>query len=151
MGESPGRQPPRRRQHTVPRFYLKRFADADERIMRVPLGHEQAPRKCGIRDVAVRNDFYSFPGDSGQLDDSVEIALSRLEGDAASVFRMVVDEYCWPLSEEKRRAMADWVAAQFLRLPARRQAANEIFDHLTKIKPRQSRQAPGRASPSEHG
>ncbi|MFI8880775.1 DUF4238 domain-containing protein [Streptomyces sp. NPDC055243] len=133
MGESHRRRPSSRRQHTVPRFYLKRFADADERIMRVPIGIERAPRLCGIKDVAVRNDFYSFPDDTGQLDDSVEIALSKLEGEAAHVLRMVVDEDCWPLPASERETMTDWVAAQSLRVPARRQAANEVFDHLTKI------------------
>ncbi|MFE9993458.1 DUF4238 domain-containing protein [Streptomyces avermitilis] len=132
MGESDRRRPSSRRQHTVPRFYLKRFADADERIMRVPIGSEQAPLPCGIKDVAVRNDFYSFPDDTGQLDDSVEIALSKLEGEAAHVLRMVVDDHCWPLPAAERKTMTDWVAAQFLRVPARREAANEVFDHLTK-------------------
>jgi Protein of unknown function (DUF4238) len=111
---------------------LKRFADADERIMRVPIDVEQAPRPCGIRDVAVHNDFYSFPDDTGQLDDSVEIALSNLEGEAAHVLRMVVDHQCWPLPAAERKTMTEWVAAQYLRVPARRQAANEMFDHLTK-------------------
>ncbi|WP_267891524.1 MULTISPECIES: DUF4238 domain-containing protein [unclassified Streptomyces] len=133
MGESPGRRSSSRRHHTVPRFYLKRFANADERIMRVPLGGERAPRPCGVKDVAVHNDFYSYPGDSGQLDDSVEIALSKLEGDAARVLRMVVEEDCWPLPGPERKIMAGWTAAQYLRVPARRQAANEMFDDLTKI------------------
>lgn len=111
---------------------MKRFADADERIVRVPIGDGQDPRLCGIKDVAVRNDFYSFPDSGGQLDDSVEVALSKLEAEAARVLRMVVDDRGWPLPAAERKTMAHWVAAQFLRVPARRQAANEAFDHLTK-------------------
>ena len=132
MGKPRRRPPSSRRQHTVPRFYLKRFADVDERIVRVPIDVGQDPRLCGIKDVAVRNDFYSFPDGTGQLDDSVEVALSKLEGEAARVFRIVVEGHCWPLPAGERKTMAEWVAAQFLRVPAKRQAANEVFDHLTK-------------------
>lgn len=81
----------------------------------------------------MHNDFYSYPDDSGQLDDSVEIALSKLEGDAAHVLRMVVEEGRWPLPGPERKTLAHWTAAQYLRVPARRQAANEMFDDLTKI------------------
>ena len=35
--------------------------------------------------------------------------------------------------EVERKTMARWTAAQYLRVPARRQAANEMFDNLTKM------------------
>lgn len=91
MGEPHRRRPSSRRQHTVPRFHLKRFADANERIMRVPICIEHAPHPCGIKDVAVRNDFYSLPDGTGQLDDSIEIALFKLEREAAHALRIQLE------------------------------------------------------------
>jgi hypothetical protein len=121
----------KRHQHTVPKFYLRRFADG-ERLVRAPIDGTP-PRTVGVSDAAVRKDFYSFRGADGQLDDFVEDALAKLEDDAARVLRLAVDEGCWPLPDDAREVMAYWVAAQHLRVPARRQANNEIADHLLKV------------------
>ncbi|MFJ3665037.1 DUF4238 domain-containing protein [Streptomyces sp. NPDC090106] len=130
MGK-PSEKKRKRHQHTVPRFYLRRFAEG-ERLFRVPIDGGD-PRLVGVGDAAVHKDFYSFRGADGQLDDFVEDALSEMEDDAARVLRMVVDERCWPLPDDAREVMAYWVAAQHLRVPARRQAGNEIADHLLKV------------------
>ena len=122
---------PKRHHHTVPRFYLRRFADG-ERLVRVPIDGGPS-RIVGVSDAAVRKDYYSFRGDEGQLDDSVEEALSKLEDDAARVLRRILDEDLWPLPGDARKVMADWVAVQHLRVPARRQAHDEIAEHLLKL------------------
>lgn len=130
MGKS-SKKKLKRHHHTVPRFHLRRFADG-ERLIRVPIDGSN-PRLVGVSDAAVHKDFYSFRGADGQLDDFVEDALAEMEDDAARVLRMVVDDHHWPLPADARKVMAYWVAAQHLRVPARRQAGNEIADHLLKV------------------
>ncbi|MFJ3359549.1 DUF4238 domain-containing protein [Streptomyces anthocyanicus] len=130
MSKSSKKQKSKRRHHTVPRLLLRRFADG-EQIMRVPLdGGER--RLVGVADVTVHRDFYSMRDENGQLDDTVEDLLSKLEDKAARVIRKVVDGL-WPLPIEERAVLAECIAAQHARIPAVRTASNEIGDHLGKI------------------
>ncbi|MCX4608693.1 DUF4238 domain-containing protein [Streptomyces mirabilis] len=131
MGKNPGKQKLKRRHHTVPRLLLRRFADG-ERLVRVPLDGGE-PMLVGVGDVTVRRDFYSMRTEDGQLDDTVENLLSDLEGQAAPVIRKIIQERLWPLPVGDRAILGQWIAAQHVRIPAVRQANNEIFDQLTKI------------------
>ncbi|MCX4965798.1 DUF4238 domain-containing protein [Streptomyces sp. NBC_00654] len=130
MSKPDGRKT-KRHHHTVPRFYLRRFAAPDSRLLRVPIDGSAA-RLVGVGDAAVHKDFYSFRGPDGSLDDVVENQLSVVEDAAAPVLRRVVDERRWPLFGDDREIMALWVALQYLRVPAHRKAGNEVTDHLVK-------------------
>ncbi|WP_424570820.1 DUF4238 domain-containing protein [Streptomyces sp. CH-036] len=116
----------------MPKFYLKRFADSDGQFVRVPI-KDGGARTIGVNDATVHKDFYSFRGPDGQLDDMSEEALADMERVEAKVFRRVVEEGYWPLRGVDREYMAYWVATQHLRVPAKRQAANEMADHIVKI------------------
>lgn len=131
MGKPPNGAKLKRRHHTVPRLLLRRFADG-KRLLRVPLDGG-AQRLVGIADVTVHNDFYSMRDENGQLDDSVENLLAELEGKAAMVIRMVVDDGVWPLPLEQRAILAEWIAAQHARIPAARKVNNEIGDYCGKL------------------
>ncbi|MBO1334390.1 DUF4238 domain-containing protein [Streptomyces sp. VRA16 Mangrove soil] len=131
MGKSSGDPKLKRRHHTVPRLLLRRFADG-KRLLPVPLDGD-AQRLVGIADVTVHNDFYSMRGENGQLDDSVESLLAELEGKSAAVIRKAVDDGVWPLPLEQRAVHAEWIAAQYARIPAARKASNEIGDYCGKI------------------
>ncbi|MEV5186174.1 DUF4238 domain-containing protein [Streptomyces werraensis] len=129
MSKSSKKQKSKRRHHTVPRLLLRRFADG-EQIMRVPLdGGER--RLVGIADVTVRRDFYSMLDENGQLDDTLEDLLGKLENEAAKVIREVVSGV-WPLPSAERAVLAEWMAAQHARIPAARVVNDEIADHLGK-------------------
>ncbi|MFE6601171.1 DUF4238 domain-containing protein [Streptomyces albidoflavus] len=108
MSKPDGRKT-KRHHHTVPRFYLRRFAAPDSRLLRVPIDGSAA-RLVGVGDAAVHKDFYSFRGPDGSLDDVVENQISVVEDAAAPVLRKVVDERRWPLFGDDREIMALWVA-----------------------------------------
>ncbi|MFJ9623109.1 DUF4238 domain-containing protein [Streptomyces sp. NPDC101181] len=131
MGTNPGKPKLKRHHHTVPRLLLRRFADG-KRIMRVPLDGSE-PKPIGIGDATVRSHFYSMQDETGQRDDTIENLLSDLEDQAARVLTKIITEYVWPLSPGDRAVLGDWVAAQVARIPAARQANNEITDQLMKI------------------
>ncbi|SED11513.1 Protein of unknown function [Streptomyces sp. 3213] len=122
----------KRRHHTVPKFYLRRFADARDQLMRVPIDAGK-PHLCSVDDATVRKDFYSYTDEHGQLDDSPEDALGAMETQAAEVFRQVLDADWWPLPATARATLAEWVATQFVRGPADRQAHSEMYDQLVKM------------------
>ncbi|MCX4400029.1 DUF4238 domain-containing protein (plasmid) [Streptomyces sp. NBC_00053] len=125
-------QPRKRRHHTVPRFYLARFADARKQLMRVELpgikGHLMS-----IGNATVENDFYLVETNDGSPSDAVEDSLSELEGQAATALRQLIDERVWPIPEAVRRPIAAWAAIQYLRTPAARQAGNDIADAGLKL------------------
>ncbi|MEV5289956.1 DUF4238 domain-containing protein [Streptomyces sp. NPDC053741] len=131
MSTEPGKQKLKRHHHTVPRLLLRRFADG-KRIIRVPLdGSESKP--IGIGDATVRSHFYSMQDESGQRDDSIENLLADLEDQAARVITKIIDEGVWPLPIADRAVLGEWVAAQHARIPAVRQANNEIADQVLKM------------------
>lgn len=129
---APKRRQVKRRHHTVPRFYLRGFADGREQLIRVPIDGK-CTHKCGIGDASVVKDFYNFVGADGQLDDAVENAFGRMEDAAAGVFREVLEDDLWPLPTDSRLVLAQWVAAQFVRGTADRQMFGEAWDLLVKM------------------
>ncbi|MBY8866639.1 DUF4238 domain-containing protein [Streptomyces sennicomposti] len=131
MSTDPGKQKLKRHHHTVPRLLLRRFADG-KRIMRVPLDGS-GPKPIGIGDATVRSHFYSMQDKTGQRDDTIENLLADLEDQTARVITKIVAEHVWPLSIADRAVLGEWVAAQYARIPAVRQANNEIADQLLKM------------------
>ncbi|CAL9455417.1 hypothetical protein SUDANB15_02511 [Streptomyces sp. enrichment culture] len=131
MSTDPGRQKLKRHHHTVPRLLLRRFADG-KRIMRVPLDGTE-PKSIGIGDATVRSHFYSMQDETGRRDDAIENLLADLEDQAARVITKIITGHVWPLSPDDRAVLGEWVAAQTARIPAARQANNEIADQLLKI------------------
>lgn len=131
MGTKPDKQKLKRHHHTVPRLLLRRFADGKQ-IMRVPLDGS-GPLSIGIGDATVRSHFYSMRDETGQRDDTIENLLAELENQAARVITKVVDEQVWPLPIADRAVLGEWIAAQYARIPAVRQANNEIADQFMKM------------------
>lgn len=128
-------QPEKRRHHTVPAFYLKRFANERParrpQVMRVPLSGRNR-HLMSVNDASVETDFYLMEVEDGSWTDEAEDALSNLETDAAQALRVLVDEAPWPIPPEVREPIAAWAAVQYLRSPAMRQALNTIADTAFK-------------------
>lgn len=122
----------KRRHHTVPRFYLERFADERGRLGRVELpGDRRHPVMVG--DASVEKDFYLIEYESGTKSDALEDILGEIEGGAAEALRAIVDDGVWPIPGPHRWAIAAWAASQALRTPTQRQALDEIADILLKL------------------
>jgi hypothetical protein len=105
---------PPRRQHTVPRLYLRRFAERDQVLVRVRGSVTDQVRN--IARVAFSRDFYGFVVD-GVRDVSVETWLQRyVEDPGAPALRRVL-EGRWPPCGEDRAVIAAFAAFQLLRTP----------------------------------
>ena len=126
----------KRRHHTVPLFYLRRFAttvtSGDGQIIRVPL-LGKVPHRMTIRDATVEKDFYLFRKDSGEVSDEMEAALGLMESESARGFQAVVDSHQWPPSGDVRWAISGWTALQALRGPRIRKQNDEITDAGFKL------------------
>lgn len=127
-----GREPLKRRHHTVPRFHLQRFADERGQLMRVALpGDKRAVVSVG--DATVEKDFYLVEQEDGTRTDALENLLAKIEADAAPAVRALVDERVWPIPDWVRQGIAGWVASQALRTTTQRRSHTEFADMLLKL------------------
>ena len=114
------------RHHTVPQFYLRRFANDRNQLLQVRLGDPAKANRISVRDALVRKDFYMVQESDMSWSDRVEKLLGRIEGDAATGFRGVLADGEWPLMQRTRQSIATWLALQALRSPATRTSLDEL-------------------------
>ena len=118
-----------KRSHIVSRTYLRNFAENDMIAMR--LGSSGQARTIHIDDAAVRKAFYRRTRPDGTEIDDIEWSMSHLEGSVTPLLRGI--ESRWPLSNEDKATLAEFVALQILRSPRWREwhnnaLRNEIAD-----------------------
>lgn len=119
----------KRGHHTVPRFYLKGFANDVHQLGVARLSSKKRFR-LSIDDASVMRDFYNI--DSPADPNAVEDLLSDIEGDAAAVFRTVLLDCSWPLSANERAILSTFLALQRTRTPSHRQMVEEIREITTR-------------------
>jgi hypothetical protein len=114
----------------VPEFYLRGFANDDDRITTVKLpGDRRFTQKIG--STAAINHFYSIDGHPDGAD-VFERALSKLEAGAAGVLRTVVDGE-WPLSGDQRLALSTFLAVQHVRGPDHRRTMEYLAAQMMRL------------------
>jgi len=92
---------------------LARFAD--DGVLTMHLAGKRLSREIGIRDAAVRTNFYRRTRPDGTRIDDIEWSLSKLEQAAVPVLRQVTT--LWPLGNENKAALAALFAYQTIRGP----------------------------------
>jgi hypothetical protein len=122
----------KRRNHTVNRSYLKRFANGDGYLSRVDLPGDKRIL-ISLDDATVIKDFYVVTLPDGSKTDKAEDVFCVVESAAAAAIRAVVDEFVWPIPAKMRRDIAAWVALQYLRSPSVRRLGREIAEGLTEV------------------
>lgn len=116
-----------RRHHVVSKFYLRYFANDNERVATVMLpGDRIFPQSIG--DASVQTGYYTVIDQTGQQSDAVEQALSLVEAHAATAWREVAAGV-WPLGDEHRASVAAWAALQLLRGTRVRNSMSELASH----------------------
>ena len=116
-----------KRQHYVPRFYLKGFGRPDGKL-RVSDLQEDREYVSSVENVAVQSRFYDV--DLGGHAYSAEDWLGELEGDAATVLRCLIDDpsEISTLTWEEENALARFIAALIMRTPRKRQELDDALD-----------------------
>jgi Protein of unknown function (DUF4238) len=120
--------------HIVPMMILKRFADANGRVL-VRDRITGAARDQNINDLAIK-DFYSFIDNSGELDASFEDLWGQIEGDAAKVLKLHVGNPFMqprPFTSDEKATIDNLVALQLVRGPARRRMIELTTDYTIKL------------------
>lgn len=86
----------KRRNHTVNKLYLRRFADDRGLLTRVTLpGEVRVP--ISVDDATVVKNFYVVQLDDRSESDEAEDLFSMVEGNAVAAIRALVDQRVWPI------------------------------------------------------
>jgi hypothetical protein len=117
----------KRRNHTVNKSYLRRFADDRGCLTRVTLPGDVRV-KVSINDATVVKNFYVVQLDDGSESDQAEDLFGVVEGNMVAAVRTVVDQRVWPIPGDARTAIAEWAALQYLRVPWVRQLTREVVE-----------------------
>lgn len=121
-----------RRHHLVPRWYLKRFATAKERIGVLDRG-AQKRYVATVRTAGAEVGFYDVYAD-GLPRDAVEQLLGRVEAPASGATRKLTTFGPTSLSPTERSDVALFVATQLLRGADRRDFADAVTDAIGKAR-----------------
>ena len=120
--------------HTVPAFYLRRFADSDERLLvrDRPTGRLLPP--ITVSKLAIR-DFYTTVNDDGTLDGRMEELLGRVEGEAAQLLKLLLSPYRrpGPLTAAEQVTLCQFLAFQMVRGPRKRREMELQADYTIKL------------------
>lgn len=104
--------------HFNPQFVLRGFADGGEQITTIRLP-ERKSRTTRVRETGAENHLYSIPGHPGGFDVFEKGLGEGIEGETSNIFKSIADGV-WPLPQQERDTLAEFIALQTLRGPERR-------------------------------
>jgi len=111
---------PPRRHHYVTKAYLEGFVDPNERLLFFYGRKKTKAYSAAPKDVAVKQDYYSFRRKDGTLDFTLETQIDQqIEAPAIPVIRML-SEGKTNLDKSKRLCLAMFIALQNVRIPYER-------------------------------
>lgn len=122
----------KRHNHTVNKSYLRRFADVSGLLTGIALPGDRS-FQISIEKATVMNSFYVEQLPDGSETDKAEDEFCDLEGEAAAAIKSLIDDRAWPIRGVTRRAIAEWAAMQYLRVPWVRALAREINTAATEV------------------
>lgn len=122
-----------KRQHWVPRFYLKYFSTPDskrnkEKIWVIRPDNDKDPQKRSIREVTIQNYLYSVLSKDGKVDFHLENKLGLLEDDISRLWKELSSNIIDYSSSDVRQGIALFAAVQLLRNPYLQKKFNETVD-----------------------
>jgi hypothetical protein len=127
------------RHHTVPRFYLERFAAADQLWVRDRV--TGVGRTENISRAGTIRDFYTFINLNGEKDGRLEHILAEVEGGAKEVFDRLLSplQRPRPLAANESMRVALFLAFQLLRTPRHRREVELMGDYIVRTQHRHVR------------
>ncbi len=117
------------RHHTVPKSYLRRFADYDGRVRALNVESGEILENQHIRNVAFEKDFHTVEGPGGPTD-AIERALAQVEATFAEGLRGIDERF--PPTPEARAAISLFVAFQFVRSSRTRKVIQDTLSDVMK-------------------
>jgi hypothetical protein len=115
-------------------LYLKAWTDganlAEVHAVKPPVGAPPGiklrPRRIGVKGIAVREYFYARERPSGELFHDIEWSLGQAEDAVAPLLNELRGR--WPLAEEEKAAVAEFIALQTVRVPKEFERLNQVSE-----------------------
>jgi len=119
-----------KRQHYVPRFYLKRFADPQDDYGRLFVFEKKTGRSWAStpRDAGCENYFYQVETTGGADRQALEKVLGKVEQQVAPVLMRTLDSGELPAGTSDSTALMNLVAMMILRTPGFRTVMKRAAD-----------------------
>jgi Protein of unknown function (DUF4238) len=121
------------RHHTVPAFYLKRFANGSTELS----VRDRSTGALSTRSYLTMKitDFYTVVGQDGTLDGRLEQLLCQVEGNAARVFGDLLSPFRRPrpLDTVDYGAVVQFLAFQLVRGERKRRELELMADYTAKV------------------
>jgi hypothetical protein len=121
------------RHHTVPAFYLKRFANGSKQLT----VRDRSTGAVTTRSYLTMKitDFYTVVGHDGTLDGRLEQLLCQVEGNAARVFGDLLSAFRRPgsLDPVDYWAVVQFLAFQLVRGERKRRELELMADYMAKV------------------
>jgi len=121
-----------RKNHTIPKFYLDRFA-ANQQIEVLALWENRRRYVSSTVKVATERDFYMAVKEDGTKTYDIEKALSGIEGEAAKAMHRLAYGVLFPPSIADRYALSTFLAYQFMRTPEQRRHLEAMSEYLQAV------------------
>lgn len=122
------------RHHTVPKFYLKRFASNGRMAVRDRNSGEMTSRN--IDDLGIKN-FYTFVNDDGDADGRLEDILATLEAGTSQLLNEAFGGWAFApvreLNPAESMTLALYLSFQLVRTPRHRRETELLADHSIKL------------------
>lgn len=126
-----------KRQHWVPRFYLRNFVapDSNPKQEQVWIFHRKSgdPQLTSVNNIAVKKHLYSPKRPDGSRDPRLEKKLADLEGTISKLWPRLATDFVDLGSESIRKIIALFLSVQFLRHPERRDSSIEFRQRLIEF------------------
>ena len=124
---------PPRRHHYTPVFYLKRFADADDRLHIVSRDTGKRwtskPEKTGLE-----KDFYTLEDmPEGEDQYFIEKSFAGFDGKAASVLDEIIDSRAIPKDKDKFDTLIHFIALAATRVPTMRGLISKPMEEIARM------------------
>lgn len=119
-----------KRQHIIPRFYLKNFSEK-EKAWVIDFHLNKKPYKTTLDNILCMSDFYTITTKDNPQDDIVEQKFSQVEGDAKPVLDKIINNMELPQKQDKEK-LAVFLASLYVRTPLLRQMQLEMYESLIK-------------------
>lgn len=126
-----------KRQHWVPRFYLKQFAVPSgknpDQVWIFGRKHGSEPALTNIANIATSKHLYSPRLQDGSRDPRFEQRLSKVESLLATIWSELANGFLDLADQDIRRSLALYLAFQFLRHPDRRALHDSIHSQFAEL------------------
>src|SRR5487761_385976 len=122
------------RHHTVPGFYLRRFANKSGQLSVRDRTTGILSRR-GCLDMGIR-DFYTVVGEDGALDGRLEQVLCNVEGNANRIFGDLLSPFRRPrpLTSADHEGVVAFIAFQLVRGERQRRELELMADYMVKVR-----------------